>query len=295
MRVHWLIGLMLTAAVAVFFGAASIALAATSTSRLLFADEFATSALDSATWATVTPWYTSYTSGELEYYDPANVAVSGGQLHLASLESSANGSSYTSGIVTSLQRAQFSYGYFEIRAKLPRGQGVFPAFWLTNDNTLEIDAIELLGDRPARGYMTLHRDNEQVFQEAHDGVDLSAGYHTYGVDWQPTYVRWYVDGVRRATYAHAMPSDPMWICLDTAIGGPWPGSPNASTPFPQSFDIDYVRVWDKKPSNSGGTAAKKPVAAPSKADAAAAGTAAAGSAAATTAAGAPRPLAAAVP
>ena len=246
MRVHRIIGICALAAVTAFFGASAVALAATPSPHLLFSDEFG-GALDSATWATLTPWYTNYASGELQYYDSANVTVSGGRLHLASMESSADGSTFTSGIVTSLPRAQFSYGYFEIRAKVPEGRGIFPAFWLTNDDTLEIDAMEVLGDHPDREYMTLHVNGDQVFQQAHNGPDLAAGYHTFGVDWQPTYVRWYVDGVRRASYVHTMSADPLWICLNTAIGGPWAGSPDGSTHFPQSYDVDYVRVWDRRP------------------------------------------------
>jgi len=242
--------LAMSVAIATLFGAAVPALAATPpSSRLLWADEFDGSAGSSA-WARLTPWNTQYTTGELEYYDADNVSFSDGKMYLTSEERSVGGHSYASGIVTSLNRDKFSYGYFEIRAELPKGQGVWPAFWLTNDSTLEIDVFEMLGHKPDRQYMTLHRNDKTIYQGVYNGPDYSAGYHTYAVDWQPTYVHWYIDGVLRASYNHKMPADPLWICLNTAVGGVWPGSPDASTKFPQSYDIDYVRVFDKMPAAS---------------------------------------------
>ena len=147
MRAVRIIGLCVSVAVALFFGAASVARAATSP-QLLFADEFDEGYLNTDTWATLTPWYTNYSAAELETYDPANVTVEDGQLHLHSVKGYEGGQWYTSGIVTSLAREKFSYGYFEIRAKIPKGKGIWPAFWLTNDGSLEIDVFEVLGDRP---------------------------------------------------------------------------------------------------------------------------------------------------
>jgi len=235
--------LVLALAVAVLVTMSSAAFGAP---RLVYSDEF-NGPLNTAVWANHTPWDTHYTTGELEYYDPANCTFANGFMTLKSENRANSGYAYSSGIVTSLARAKFSYGYFEIRAKLPKGPGIWPAFWLTNDSTLEIDALEMLGDRPNRIYMTLHKNGSQVQGVAKDGPDYSAGLHTYGVDWQPTYVKWYIDGELCATYNGAMPADPMWICLNTAVGGAWPGSPTAATAFPVDYDIDYIRVYDTKP------------------------------------------------
>jgi beta-glucanase (GH16 family) len=215
-------------------------------SQLVYSDEF-NGPLDTSTWANRTPWNTNYTTGELEYYDPANCSFTDGMMTLKSEKRSMNGYSYTSAIVTSLKRQKFSYGYFEMRAKLPKGQGIWPAFWLTNDSTLEIDAMEMLGHEPNKVYMTLHRNGSQVQGRSYTGPDYSAGFHTFGVDWQPTYVKWYLDGVLAATYSGAMPSDPLYICLNTAVGGAWPGSPTSATQFPVEYNVDYVRVYDTKP------------------------------------------------
>jgi beta-glucanase (GH16 family) len=221
----------------------SVAFAA---SKLVYSDEF-NGPLTTSVWSNNTPWYTHYTTGELEYYDPSNCTFANGLMTLKSENRSTSGYSYASGIVTSLQRTKFSYGYFEIRAKLPKGPGVWPAFWLTNDHSLEIDGLEMLGDRPSRIYMTLHENSSQIYQGIKDGPDYSAAFHTYGIDWQPTYVKWYIDGVECASYTKSMPSDPMWICMNTAVGGAWPGSPTSATKFPVNYDIDYVRVYDTKP------------------------------------------------
>jgi len=293
MRIFRTIGACASVAVVLFFSAASVAYAA-APAHLLFADEFNGDSLDASTWVTLTPWSTRHDPGEHETFNPWDVAVQGGELHLISDRDV--GGEFDSGTVTSLVRPQFSYGYFEIRARLPKGQGIWPAFWLTNDNTLEIDAFEVLGNQPTLAYMTLHENGPQVYQGTFDGPDFSAGYHTFAVDWQPTYVRWYIDGVQRAGYEHAMPSDPMWICLDTAVGGLWTGPPDATTVFPQMFDVDYVRVWDKnphvvppasppaeKPAQAGGavTGPKPTASAPSTPAASPPATAAAPSAAAT--------------
>ena len=236
---------------AVLFVLVVAALAATSpvafgATHLVFSDEF-NGPLNTANWTNDTPWNTHYTTGELEYYDPANCTFANGMMTLKSEDRPNNGYPYTSAIVTSLPHTKFSYGYFEIRAKIPGGRGLWPSFWLTNDSTLEIDTFEELGDRPTRLYMTLHENDSQIYQGIKDGPDYSAGFHTYAIDWQPTYVKWYIDGVECAAYNHAMPADPMWICLNTTVGGSWSGMPSSTTHFPVDYDIDYIRVYDHKP------------------------------------------------
>jgi len=235
---------LLAVTTALLAATSSVALGA---STLVYSDEF-NGPLDTATWANRTPWNTrSPGLAELAYYDANNCTFANGTMTLKSENRAISTYSYASGIVSSLNRTRFSYGYFEIRAQLPKGPGIWPAFWLTNDSTLEIDVLEMLGDRPSRLYQTLHKNGSQVYQKVWDGPDYSAGYHTYAVDWQPTYIKWYVDGQLTTTYTGAIPSDPMMICLNTAVGGAWPGAPTAATTFPVNYDIDYVRVYDSKP------------------------------------------------
>src|SRR5664279_668561 len=153
---------------------------------LIFCDEF-NGPLNSSAWQTTNPWYLRQSPQELEYYDPAATTFSSGEVNLTAEKRSMNGHSYTSGILSSVNCPQFSYGYFEIRAKLPSGPGIWPAFWLVG-NGLEIDGLEMLGDRPNRIYMTLHKGDSQIYQGIKDGPNYAAGYHTYGIDWQPSYV-----------------------------------------------------------------------------------------------------------
>ena len=236
--------IVLVLAVAALAATASIALA---TGHLVYSDEFTTS-LDTATWAPVTPWGMTTNAPELEYYSPANVTFTGGSARLTSNNVASNGHAYTSGVITSRPHATFGYGYFEMRAKLPKGKGIWPAFWLiNNDCTHEIDVFELLGDDPHTLHMTYHYHDAEAYSTTYTGPDFSAGYHTFAVDWQPNSITWYVDDVVRGKYTGTVSADPLMICADTAVGGVWPGNPDSTTQFPQYYDIDYIRVYDTKP------------------------------------------------
>ena len=74
-------------------------------------------------------------------------------------------------------------------------------------------------------------------------ADWSAGFHTYAVDWTPSTLTWLLDGKPVASTTKNIPSKPMYILANLAVGGDWPGLPNASTPFPGVMEIDYIRVW----------------------------------------------------
>ena len=217
--------------------------------RLVFADEFEGKTVNPKTWAKKTPWGTRYTTGESQYYDPANTVVRNGQLVITSEKRPENGYDYRSGIITSLNRPKFRYGYFEIRAKAPKGRGIWPAFWLTDDKRYEIDILEMLGQEPNRLHFTLHhvQDGKQHnHKSTRVGPDYSAGYHIYALDWQPKKATWYVDGVEAWSFSdHDVPSKPMWLVLNTTVGGSWSGPPDKTTVFPQEYIVDYVRVYKK--------------------------------------------------
>jgi beta-glucanase (GH16 family) len=154
---------------------------------------------------------------------------------------------YTTGIITSYQSFRHLYGYFEMRAKLPRGQGFLPAFWLlpADGSHAEIDAMEVLGSDPTKLYTTVHS-----FATGPDVVsgttttipDASKGFHTYGVDWQSDYITWYFDG--RQVFQAKTPTDlntPMYMIANVAVGGGWPGVPAAGSAA--EMKIDYIRVY----------------------------------------------------
>jgi len=212
----------------------------------IFSDEFDGSQLDSTRWQST---YKS-NSAELESYGPEALSVSGGMLRITAQSRSGQDHAYTSGIITTLGTFAQQYGYFEMRANLPQGQGLWPAFWLLHTGPLpwtEIDVFELLGNDPQTVYLSNHwRDdaNQHQFVTRHfSGPDFSVGFHTFAVNWTPARLSWYVDGTERAQTSDNIPAEPMSLLANLAVGGVWPGYPDATTHFPAYMDIDYIRVY----------------------------------------------------
>ncbi|MFN3512359.1 MAG: family 16 glycosylhydrolase [Phenylobacterium sp.] len=164
---------------------------------------------------------------------------------------------YTSGMINSWHSFSQQYGYFEISAKMPAGKGLWPAFWLLPQDGSwppEIDVFEVLGRDTTSLHVTIH-SNETGTRVA-QGValktpDLSLDFHRYGVDWQKDYVTFYFDGMKIAQYA--TPADmhkPMYMVANVSVGG-WAGTPDASTVFPASLQIDYIRAYSALPGSEG--------------------------------------------
>jgi beta-glucanase (GH16 family) len=228
--------------------------------RSIFDDEFDSAALNPV-WHTAQYWDREVTvvgQGELQAYAPSAVSVGGGQLHLTARKDTTYGVPYTSGIVMTggndsdgnEPRFSFLYGYMEVRAKLPAGQGMWPAIWMMpasyNDGNGELDVVEVVGNAPREANFSLHRrgggDTDDWI-----GPDFSQGFHTFGVDWQADHVSWYVDGVERArmTDRSLICPEAMYPILNLAVGGDWAGAPDSTTVFPATMDVDYVRVWQQ--------------------------------------------------
>jgi len=151
---------------------------------------------------------------------------------------------YTSGLISTLPRFSQRYGYFEVRARLPRGKGLWPALWLLPADLTwppEIDIMESIGD-PRRVYLTAHSKDAEAHSVPADLPD--DGFHVFAVSWDPRNIVWYVDG--REAARQPTPADmhkPMYFVANLAVGGHWPGAPDASTAFPADFAIDYVRAY----------------------------------------------------
>ncbi len=154
---------------------------------------------------------------------------------------------YSSGLISSRGRFSQTYGYFEIRARWTRGKGIWPAFWLLPEKGIwppEIDVMEAHGDKPGVTFQTLHsrfptEPTRTIKLPAADGE-----FHTYGMLWLADKISFYVDD--KLTGSEATPADmhqPMYVLANLAIGGNWPGDPDASTRFPARMEIDYVRAW----------------------------------------------------
>jgi beta-glucanase (GH16 family) len=238
---------------------------------LLFSDEFEGSALDSRKWVTCYWWdqggCTNLGNRELQWYQPANVTVANGEMQLTAKRQSIEGRDgtfdFTSGLVStgraveetaSAAKFDFQYGFVEMRARVPAGQGLLPAFWMlpsTHEPKPEIDIMEVLGEEPDTLYAHLHFQNAQGdIQKRFETVqtdDLSAGWHVYAIDWSQERIIWYLDGTEYWRYEKPknIPNERMYILINLAVGGEWPGPPDESTKFPAKFAIDYVRVWQR--------------------------------------------------
>ncbi len=221
--------------------------------KLTFNDEFSGTELDSSKWnVCVGP-----TNGN-QFYTEDSVEVSNGEVHLLGQERSWEGYEYTSGCIqtadsynpNSPNHFQQIYGYFEMRARVPKGQGYWPAFWLLPPGQWmpEIDIMEILGDNTKKVYMTHHRkEGDKLASEgdSYKGPDFSEDFHTFAIDWSPEKLVWLVDGTPRFEVEDHIPSVPMYVIANLAIGGKWPGPPDDSTDFPQTMDIDYIRVYQR--------------------------------------------------
>jgi beta-glucanase (GH16 family) len=144
----------------------------------------------------------------------------------------------------------FKYGFYEVRMKSPQGQGFWPAAWaFPSDNVgpQELDLVEILGHDTSTAYQTVHFVGGQS-SIGHTGTDTADGFHTFGMDWQPDHIDWYIDGkLARTTFTKAgsVPDKNMYLMLNFAVGGEWPGAPDGSTPSQANMDVDWVHIWQK--------------------------------------------------
>ncbi len=222
--------------------------------RLTWSDEFSGSSLDNSRWfAQNIAW--PY-NNEQQYYTPSAVTVSGGLLRITADRRFFGGRPYTSGRIESAGRFSQQYGRFEARIKLPRTQGLWPAFWLLPSPSgwpPEIDIMEMLGHEPTRVYFTNHWgtvDNLRSQTSSFAGPDFSEDFHVFAAEWYPDRIDFFVDGVRHATHRNSIPQMNMFIILNTAVGGFWPGYPDQTTIFPQHMLVDYVRVYQPTLANA---------------------------------------------
>lgn len=171
------------------------------------------------------------------------------------------GAAYLSGILTSARSFSFRYGYTEIEAKVPRGKGLWPGFWMLPVGggwPPEIDVLEVLGGDTDGYWATLHsgaRRPDEEIQGRVRAADLSRDFHTYGMLWKADEISWYLDG--RKVFSAPTPSDfhvPMYLLIQLAVaGGGWAGAPTKDTPFPSEFRIRRVSVHLPPEATPGGS------------------------------------------
>ena len=238
--------------------------------RFVWGDDFDDPAgrLDEARWTrvdTVRP-----TNDSRHAYLPELATVEDGRLVLTSRDEPYEHLPFRSGAVHT--KASWKHGRFEIRAKLPTTRGMWPAIWLLADphkhqwpSGGEIDIMENRGDEPTKTSSAFHFgtnppykhrfvDSEQQTRHGGQLVSYPAGLHTYAVEWTPTLLRFFVDDVCHYTVADddvdgflSGPIEPMQLWINTAIGGWFLKNPDETTVWPQRFEVDWVRVYQRDP------------------------------------------------
>lgn len=233
---------------------------------LVWADEFNGSALNASDW--------NYDVGdgcpncgwgnnELEYYTAGdNLYMSQGKMIIEARKESKGSKNYTSSRLTTMGKRSFKFGRIDIRAKLPQGQGIWPALWMLGDNFPtagwptcgEIDILEFLGHDLTKVYSTIHfksgTGSRNISKSYMNSSPIPDEYHVYSLVWETDKMRMLIDDkligeflvsdLGGATYPF---NDKFFFLFNVAVGGNWPGAPNATTYFPQWMFVDYVRVF----------------------------------------------------
>ncbi|GAB4179275.1 MAG: hypothetical protein Kow00108_15240 [Calditrichia bacterium] len=241
---------------------------------LVWQDEFETRYIDNSKWEhEVNAWGGG--NNELQYYTnrPANSFIRDGHLVIRALKETYTGDEgtreYTSARIRTLDKGDWKYGRFDIKAKLPEGQGLWPAIWMLPSDWVyggwpasgEIDIMECLGHQPEKIYGTIHfggPGNQHVHTGGEfelEGESFSEDFHVFTLIWDTTKFEWYVDGIKYYSTTewytvngeYPAPFDQRFhLILNVAVGGNWPGAPDETTSFPQEMVVDYVRIYKKK-------------------------------------------------
>jgi beta-glucanase (GH16 family) len=234
---------------------------------LVWKDDFDGPALDQSAWSFENgdgcPNVCGWGNNELEYYRPENLSFQEGKMIIEARPEAFGGKNYTSTKILTRGKKVFKFGRIDIRAKLPRGKGIWPAFWLLPQNNTfggwprsgELDLMELVGHEPGKVYGTLHFGPGPGSTQIGKNYSLPSGtfndeFHVFSIEWKQDQIKWLVDG---NVYGTANKADfgtnnypfneDFFLIFNLAVGGNWPGSPDATTSFPQWLIVDYVRVY----------------------------------------------------
>ncbi|MGB0931666.1 MAG: family 16 glycosylhydrolase, partial [Chitinophagales bacterium] len=233
----------------------------------VWSDEFEGTALNTSDWTHEIGGH-GWGNEELQYYTDRteNAYLTDGNLVIEAKKESHNGSAYTSARLITQNKKSFALGRIDIRAILPEGQGIWPALWMLGQNfgdigwpaCGEIDIMELVGHEPSTTHGTAHwgsqgqgYSNYKGGHYAIGGEKFSEKYHVFSLVWEANSIKWYVDDNEFYSLTNSdvngnypFNSDFFFI-FNIAVGGKWPGSPDATTQFPQRMYVDYVRVFQK--------------------------------------------------
>ena len=231
---------------------------------LTWRDEFDGPEIDLDNW-THEIGNSGWGNNELQYYTERdeNSYISNGQLVIEAKEESFGGSNYTSARMITSGQQEFTFGRVDIRAKLPEGQGIWPALWMLGANFWtqgwpscgEIDIMELVGHEPSKVHGTAHwgiQGSPSTFMGG--AYNLGQGkfsdeFHVFSIIWEDNSIKWLVDDNQFYSLTSSQVggnypfNNNFFFLFNIAVGGNWPGSPNAETVFPQRMFVDYIRIF----------------------------------------------------
>lgn len=235
--------------------------------ELVWSDEFNGTALNTSNW--------NYETGgggwgnhELQTYTSGtnNAYIENGNLVIEAKKDSVGYNNYTSARITTKGKQKFTYGRVDIKAKLPVTKGIWPALWMLGENITtvnwpacgELDIMELIGKNPNKIYGTAHWGSSSANHASAGGNytlpsgDYSNGFHVFSIEWSADKIEWSVDSTKfyelsmqNITGSNFPFDKDFFLIFNVAVGGDWPGNPDASSVFPQKMYVDYVRVYQR--------------------------------------------------
>ncbi len=244
----------------------------TTNMHLILNSTFKGTKLDTSLWDTCYPWAdvslgcTNYGNSDLhevEWYLPTQDKVMNGALHLVAepvpvMGTSQSGSSelypWRSGMVTTYDHVDFTYGYVQVVARLPAGANLWPAFWLAAANLQwppEIDILELWGENePLEAGMFYHPKHGAMIGVTRRTANLSKGWHTFGLNWEPGSLSWYIDGKLLFRVTNDVPNQPMYFIANLAVTGSSNSiSSGKSRLSTAQLVIRSVKIWQRNPTD----------------------------------------------
>lgn len=230
--------------------------------KLVWQENFKGASLDESVWnfemGNGCPNICGWGNNERQEYTKNNHTIKKGEL---TIEARKEGARYTSTRITTKGKKEFQYGRIECRAKLPTGQGIWPAFWMLGSNITnvgwpksgEIDILEYIGREPHHIYTTLHTQDGHGDKGHGKKTEIAAieeGFHVFAVDWSKDKMDFFVDDQLVFTYnpenmqQDSWPFDqPFYIIVNMAVGGNFGGPEVDDSIFPQTFTVDYIKVY----------------------------------------------------
>lgn len=236
---------------------------------LVWSDEFNGKTLDTNYWSYETgdgcPANCGWGNNELEWYTASNenLFFRNGNLVIKAIKKSTNGKEYTSAKIVSRGKKSIRFGRIDMRAKLPVGKGIWPAFWMMPQKEIyggwptsgELDIMEMIGHEANKSYGTLHFGPGPGSVQLGGNYQLPSGifnddFHLFSLIWRKDNISWLIDGKEYSSHSIAefgtnqYPfNEEFYFILNLAVGGNWPGSPDGTTSLPQEYIVDYIRVY----------------------------------------------------